>query len=331
MAAQDVILRDAMDPRPSPPADAAMPLFIVLNAASGHADAREVRQTIADVLNTAKREHVVLMAERGAAVAKVAAEAVALAKARGGAVVAAGGDGTINAVAQAVLGSGRPFGVVPQGTFNYFSRTHGIPSDTEAATRALLRASIRPAQVGLVNDRVFLVNASLGLYPRVLENREAHKKRFGRSRMVALGSALATLFSRHRTLHLRLSNATMDRNDAAQMLFVGNNALQIERIGAGGVSTDGRLAAILLAPIDTVGVLRLIAHSVIGKLDALPAVECFDFTEVEVLPRRRSRRGQVKVATDGEVTWLEAPLRFRVSPEPLQLLTPCDEDAVPPE
>jgi diacylglycerol kinase family enzyme len=56
--------------------------------------------------------------------------------------------------------------VLPQGTFNYFSRTHGIPLDTTDATRALLAGMIRPVQVGLLNDRVFLVNASLGLYPR---------------------------------------------------------------------------------------------------------------------------------------------------------------------
>ena len=48
-------------------------------------------------------------------------------------------------------------------------------------------------QVGLLNDRPFLVNASLGLYPQLLEDREAFKQKFGRSRLVALWSGLVTL------------------------------------------------------------------------------------------------------------------------------------------
>ena len=80
-------------------------------------------------------------------------------------MVAACGDGTINTVAQAALGSGCAFGVLPQGAFNYFSRTHGIPSDTAAALKVLLAGHCQPAQLGSVGDRAFLVNAILGLYP----------------------------------------------------------------------------------------------------------------------------------------------------------------------
>ena len=47
-------------------------------------------------------------------------------------------------------------------------------------------------QVGLVNDRVFLVNASLGLYAKLLEDREAFKAQYGRHRWVAFWSGLLT-------------------------------------------------------------------------------------------------------------------------------------------
>ena len=69
--------------------------------------------------------------------------------------MAVGGDGTINTVAQATLLAGLPFGIIPQGTFNYSSRTHGIPSDVREATTALLSARVKPIQVGEVNDRIF--------------------------------------------------------------------------------------------------------------------------------------------------------------------------------
>ena len=161
----------------------------------------------------------------------LAQQAVECARAERGVVVAAGGDGTLNTVAQAVLGSGCAFGVLPQGTFNYFGRNHGIPSDTAAATRLLLSARAQPVQVGLVNERVFLVNASLGLYPQLLEDREAWKQQYGRHRLVAFGSALATLLREHRQLRIRVERAGKAHVVRTPTLFVANNRLQLEQIG----------------------------------------------------------------------------------------------------
>ena len=146
-------------------------------------------------------------------------------------MVAAGGDGTINAVAQATLGSGCAFGVLPQGTFNYFSRTHGIPVDTGEALQVLLNESPRAVQVGLVNDRVFLVNASLGLYAKLLEDREAFKAQYGRHRWVAFWAGLLTLLRGHRPWYLHMAWHGQQRDIRTQTLFVANNALQLHQVG----------------------------------------------------------------------------------------------------
>lgn len=316
---------------PAPPSISPdTPFVIVLNAGSGHDDSTETRETIERVLREAGRTHEVLLIERGDTVARVAARAVERARAIRGAVVAAGGDGTINAVAQVVLGSGLAFGVLPQGTFNYFSRTHGIPADTELATRALLRASVQPAQVGLVNDRVFLVNASLGLYPQLLEDREAYKQRYGRSRLVAFGAALVTLFAAHRPLHLHLTSHGAERRVRTPTLFVANNALQLEQIGIDDATAlnEGQLVAITLEPVGTLSMLWLMLHGAFGKLGAAREVASFGFESMNAHPAAPRGHAKVKVATDGEIVWLRAPLVFRVSPEPLPLLTPAPEDAV---
>ena len=68
-----------------------------------------------------------------------------------------------------------------------------LHADQTEAVGLLLRAAPTPVQVARINDRVFLVNASLGLYPELLEDREAYKARFGRSRWVAFVAACATL------------------------------------------------------------------------------------------------------------------------------------------
>ena len=135
--------------------------------------------------------------------------------------MAAGGDGTLNAVAQVTLGSGCEFGVIPQGTFNYFGRTHSIPSDATEATRALLTARVYPVQVGLVNGRVFLVNASLGLYRQSLEDREEQKQRFGRSRLVAAWAALGTILRGYRPMLIKLQREDEELELRTLTLFVG--------------------------------------------------------------------------------------------------------------
>jgi diacylglycerol kinase family enzyme len=237
-------------------------------------------------------------------------------------VVVAGGDGTINAVAQVVLTSGRPFGVLPQGTFNYFSRTHGIPLDTAAATRALLDAVVQPVQVGLLNDRVFLVNASLGLYPKLLEEREAYKQQFGRHRLVAVWAGVVTLQRAQRPLRLRLEHAGEVRVMRTSTLVVGNNPLQLQQLGLPEARAvqQGQLAAIAVRPVGPLAMVGLLLRGALGRLGDADHVVNFACERLTAWPYGRRR---LKVAMDGEVAWLDAPLVFRVAPHPLPLLVPA--------
>lgn len=300
------------------------PLHVLLNAASGHEDAHATYALIGQKLAESGRRYRIEMVERGEDIPRTAQRLASQALAQGGVVVAAGGDGTINAVAQAAHDTGCPMGVLPQGTFNYFSRTHGIPQDTAAAIEAMLGAQAQPVQVGLINNRVFLVNASLGLYPELLEDREAYKQRFGRSRLVALLAAGATLLREHRQLRLRIERGGVVRDVRSATLFVGNNRLQLQQVGlpeARGIE-QGRVAAVMLKPTGTWGLVHLMWRSAMGRLAESEEVESFQFQHMTVQPWLPYGTRRVKVATDGEVSLMRAPLEFRVSPRPLYLLKP---------
>ena len=263
--------------------------------------------------------------ERGDIV-QLADHAAAAARDTAGLLVAAGGDGTINAVAAAALRAGVPMGVVPMGTFNYFSREQGLAMDAEAAVLQMLQAlregELRPVQVGYVNDRVFLVNASVGLYPRLLEEREAAKRRFGRHRVVALLSGLGTLLRGRSVLTLELSAEGQTRVIRTRTLFVGNNELQLQELGLRqAVDVEqGRLAAITLEPASTLRTLWLLVRGALGRLDGAEGVDSFAFDELVVRMRKGART--VKVAMDGEVLRMPPPLVFRTAPRPLRLLVP---------
>ncbi|WP_395056972.1 diacylglycerol/lipid kinase family protein [Polaromonas sp.] len=303
------------------------PFFVVLNAGSGRHDSDEQLALIARTFEEGGREFEFLRINDPARINDVARRAVELATSRQGVVVAAGGDGTINAVANVVIGSGCPFGVLPQGTFNYFGRVHAIPQDTAAAARALLGARITPVQAGQVNGRLFLVNASLGLYPQLLEDREDWKAQLGRSRLVAFLSGIATLLQSRKQLHLQIESAGKAVALRTPTLFVGNNRLQLTRVGIDAQQTDavahGQLAAIVVRPIGTLALFGLLMRGLLGQLGEADNIDSFSFRRLTVTPRGLKR---IKVATDGEIAWMRTPLVFEVAPEPLLLLVPAPAD-----
>lgn len=314
----------ASNPDPAKP-----PLLFVMNAASGHNDAAATRTTIEEILAREGRAYRIHVIEDPRRIGQTARKAVEEAKARGEVVVAVGGDGTISALANAVLGSGCAFGALPQGTFNYFGRTHGISENIEESLQALLNAQPQPVQAGLLNGRIFLVNASVGLYPQLLEDREAFKQQYGRSRVVAFWSGLVTLFHHHRQLRITLEEGGQARNLRTPTLVIGNNPLQMEQIGI-PLAEDikgGQLAAIAVKPVGVLGMLWLVIRGALGRLGDAENVINFSFTRLVVKPSSLYRSRRVKAAIDGETIWVDAPLEFKVSPAPLLLMKPVLQPA----
>ncbi len=303
--------------------------FIVMNAGSGKNAVDDKREAIDAAMQEAGRQYEVTAVpgdELDAAVAGV----VEKARAAGGVVVACGGDGTLSAVAGQVWESGLPFGILPQGTFNYVGRRFGIPADIPHATRILTNAHVEPVQVGRLNGNVFLVNASVGLYPELLEDREAYKKRYGRSRLVALWSGLVTLLRDHRELTLRMDLEGKEQLMYTPTLVVGNNALQLEQIGVDPAPLSrGELVAMMARPVGTWEMYWLLLRGAFSQLGNAEDVRTFGLKTMTVrVGERRRERGRVKVAMDGEISHLQTPLVFEVGPKPLHMLVPRPEDAV---
>ena len=315
-----------------PELDPAAPLQFLINAAAGSSDAQAKRGVIEAALRAAGRRGELLFcnpAELAAAARQAASQAIAARTA----VVAVGGDGSLNTVAQAAHAVGCVMGVVPYGTFNYFARTHGIPTEPAAATRCLFDGIPMPVQVSAINDRVFLVNASLGVYPELLRDREAYKARFGRSRWVAFVAACATLLRAQRRLRLHIEMGGKVRDVQTLTLFVGNNRLQLQQFGAepedtlAGTPGDGSMAALMLRPIGVLSMIGLMLHGAMGRLGEAAGVEGFEFQHMVVRPTLAPGHREVVVAFDGEVARMRSPIDIRVLGKPLYLLMPQPDAA----
>lgn len=308
------------------------PLCIVINAGAGNSAAGTRVQTIRAQLQAAGRAFELFEARRPRELRRCSERAVRAAEASDGVIVASGGDGTLNAVVQLARHSSAPFAILPQGTFNYFGRGLGISADLPASLNGLLDAELMDVNYGLVNDHAFLVNASLGMYPQLLEEREVAKRRFGRSRMVALLAAARSMLTRHPILSLQIeSEHEPERTLRTPTLFVANSELQLAQLGIPQAKAvaHGRLAGIAVDDLGRWRMLGLMLRAAMGRLGQAQEVQSFAFRQLHVdLGRsrvagsnsRRSRR--IKLACDGETLHLRTPLLFRVAPRPLRMLVP---------
>ena len=138
------------------------------------------------------------------------------------AVVAGGGDGTINAVASVLAGSGVAFGVLPLGTLNHFAKDLGIPLALDEAVRNVAEGKPMQVDVGQVNERIFLNNSSLGLYPDIVRDREKQQRRLGRGKWPAAAWATIAALRRYPFLSVRLTIDGAQHARSTPFVFIGS-------------------------------------------------------------------------------------------------------------
>ncbi len=238
-------------------------------------------------------------------------------------VLAGGGDGTISAVASVLAGTDTALGVLPMGTFNYFARRLGIPLDIGAAARLCFEGEIRPVSLGEVNERIFLNNASIGLYPSMLREREKTYRRFGRSQFLAYYAALLTLIETRRHMKVFVTTRHEQHEMRTPLVFAVNNSYQLEQYELEGSECvkEGGMATYILPPVGRMGLLRLGWRMLRRNLEPHTDFKlvCSEGMRVE------TSRSTIDVAYDGEMERMQTPLTFRVRKDALRVLVPRDE------
>lgn len=239
-------------------------------------------------------------------------------------IVAAGGDGTVTGVAQALLGKDAALAVLPLGTFNFFARGLGLPEDPEAAARAILNGDARRISVGTVNDRVFLNNASLGVYPLILQTREQVYARFGRSRLLAYWTVISTLVRVQATRRMVIHADGQLHDFRSPLLFVARSAYQLNHYGlegAAAISAD-RFAVFALRDGSRWQMLKAVAKLAMKRAAVGTEIDVIYARDMVVTPASR----RPLVAMDGERGHLRAPLRFVIRDDGLSVVMPLDAD-----
>jgi len=236
------------------------------------------------------------------------------------AVVAGGGDGTINAVASVLAGTETRLAVLPLGTLNHFAKDLKIPLDLDQAVANAVHGTAVRVDVGEVNGRIFLNNSSLGIYPDIVRDREAQQRHLGRGKWPAFGRALLDALRRFPFLSVRLKINGEEHLRRTPFVFIGNNEyLQGLTLGARERLDTGKLCLYVAQKPTRLGLLRYAVHALFGKLQ-----EARDF---DVLSSQsliiETRHQRLRVATDGEVTLMNPPLCYRSRAAALTVIVPA--------
>jgi YegS/Rv2252/BmrU family lipid kinase len=235
-------------------------------------------------------------------------------------VIVGGGDGTISAAASALVGTETALGILPLGTLNHFARDLGLPTDIAEAAKLIGGRKSRRVDVAEMNERIFINNSAIGLYPLMVIDRDLQRRRLGRSKKLAMIVASARMLVRFG--HQRLTLTVNDEKERVDtpLLFVGNNDYRID-LGAPGQREsleDGQLCVMVMRKKTRRG---LIAASIRALFNRSRDDDMEKIDGVERL-RVSSSRSVIPVSLDGEVVGAAPPLDYRIRKQALRVIAP---------
>ena len=241
-------------------------------------------------------------------------------------IVAAGGDGTVNAVASELLDHDEAaLGVLPVGTLNHFAKDLGMPAKLEEAVAVIAGGGVRVVDVGEVNGRNFLNNSSIGMYAQLVVDREQLQQHSNLGKWSAMVRAGWSVLRHPQTFSLTLCVDGKDLCRRTPFVFIGNNVYAMEGLDAGSRARldAGVLSICVLRPTSAWGLLMLAIRAAAGRIVRDRDLEILHATALEI----ESDHARVEVARDGEVGALATPLRYRIRPRALRVIAPPPKEA----
>jgi YegS/Rv2252/BmrU family lipid kinase len=291
---------------------------VIINCAAGGGPDTDAGRAVEEAFASCGAHARVHLAREGSELTELARAAVSNG-AR--AVVAGGGDGTVSAVASALVGTDKTLGVLPLGTLNHFAKDLSIPLEVKEAARNICEGRSMLVDVAEVNGRVFINNSGLGLYPEIVRHREELQERESVGKWTAFTRAALAILRRYPFMNVRLNADGREIVRRTPFVFVGNNEYEVEgtNIGARARLDAGRLSLYVAHRTGRLGLLRLALRALFGRLRE---AEEFDALSAEEIWVETRRPGRIYVATDGEVNDMTTPLHYRVLPKALRVIVP---------
>ncbi len=235
---------------------------------------------------------------------------------------AAGGDGTVSAVANALVGSSVKLVAIPFGTLNHFARDLGMPPQPQDAVRLMLpeEGSEQSIDVGQVNERYFINNSSIGLYPRLVKLRERHEAKLGKGLAYVLATIAALRYPVHRSIQLPVEDEMQPFK--VWLVFAANNRINMKlpRPGSRDSLSEGQLDLYIIRASNRIKLFGAAMRFLLNQPEKSDLISEHCLTDFEVSTQSHRR---VSVAFDGEVFRMRPPLKYQIVPNALKVRVPA--------
>lgn len=239
--------------------------------------------------------------------------------------IAAGGDGTINHVMQPLIhADGATLAVIPVGTYNHFAKDVGIPLPWREALDVALTGATRQVDAARINERFFVNNISMGLYPELVQKREERGRDYPRWK-ARLWAAYTTL---QKFPHVTFTLETEHHEEVirTQVLMISNNTYDLSRMGIEAprnTLSEGRLSIYWIPHISRLELMKFGAHYLAGRVRTAPGFRSFRTSRMKLQSRKRT----VNLGIDGEVMLMETPIVITSVPQGLLVKVPRESAA----
>lgn len=233
--------------------------------------------------------------------------------------VAAGGDGTINHVMQALVNTDATLGVIPVGTYNHFAKDLGIPLDWRSALNVALAGETQQIDTARANDRFFVNNLSMGLYPELVARREELGRNYPRWK----ARLWAVYWTFRKYPHVTLTIETEHHQEVVRthVFMLSNNTYDLSRMGIEaprGTLSEGRLSVYWLPHLPRVALMKFVAHYLAGRVREAPGFRSFRTRRMKV----QSALPTLHLGLDGELFTMHTPLVITIVPQSLWVKVP---------
>ena len=229
-----------------------------------------------------------------------------------------GGDGTQGSAAAVLAGTDTALAILPLGTRNHLARQLGIPLDLAEAAKLATGGRREPIDLAKAGERVFVNNASIGMYTKLVRERD---KRWGPKWLGTIPAAWTVLRTfRARPLWLVIDGER--RRVVTPLLFIGNNRYSLDagKLGQRESLSDGVLSLYAIERKGALALLGFAMRALLGRADPeRDFCELADAREVTI-----EDTGPIAVAFDGEVERMTLPLIFGIIPGALEVVVPAD-------
>jgi diacylglycerol kinase family enzyme len=234
-------------------------------------------------------------------------------------ILVAGGDGTIATAASLVARTDTELAILPGGTLNHFAKDHNIPTDLGKAALVASGGEVVGADIGYVNDCVFLNTSSIGAYVTFVRDRE-HVEKYVGYRIASFLAGIQT-WSRLRTFSVTLEVEGVKKTYRSSMVFIGIGERELKVPTLGNRVKNGKRGLHVMV-VQGGERARLFAVALAGiakgteEAEKLPEFDEFlvDSCRIDLT------RSHALIGLDGELKQMSTPLDYRIDRDALRLV-----------